>query len=156
MEYLKRFEVLFRITDSNGDVRVCNTAPTLLDSQIEVAEREIGYKFPDDYRSFIFVYSDAGFLDCSSSRGPHPGCFYGMRDNSSTRLLSKWDLYKDYRPSIWVPVCDDVSNGGIVGLQLDGPQRGHVFVARFHDGEFENPIAETFAEFLLSFYLDDR
>lgn len=153
---IKRFEVSFRLCDGNGRPYWANTAPALVDSQIESAEIEIGCPFPTDYRSFISLYSDGFLRSCRSSLGPRPGSFHGLRNDSCERLLTEWRRVKDFHPSVWIPVCDDLSTGGIVGLQLDGPQKGHVFWACFNDGGNESHIAATFAAFLLSLCFDDQ
>lgn len=151
LSHLDQFEVVYKLRSG-----VVNTpATSVTEQEIQAAEREIGNKFPVDYRLFLSKYCDAYFRMCSSTLGPHPGVFFGVRSNSFTSLVEEWRSLGDEFPARLVPICDDAANGGILCVSVAAPDRGTINWILRGDTTIKM-IARDFSSFVSTLYLDDR
>jgi hypothetical protein len=109
--------------------------------RIETVEREIGTRFPEDYREFLLRYN-GGILsevnDCFDHPvGDQPGLlikrFFPAEDSRGNDILSRWRAYWGRVPRNLLPIgSDDFGNLFCIGFR--GVERGQVF---FWDHEQE-------------------
>lgn len=101
--------------------------PPLLVDELEAIEAELGFRFPDDYRSFVTIIGDGGV-------GPGYGLF-PLRKGIAERHRPIYGLDEPYEPPTSVRECQNLEMPGMhlvthdgcayyTGLAVSGPAAG--------------------------------
>lgn len=119
------------------------------ESDVKALEKEIGGRFPEDYRAFIIrnnggtpIPNVFGFYDKARSMEDESGVdrFLSIGINEYFSVERHLTVYSDRIPDDFIPVARD-SGGGLVLVKLKG---GGVY---FWDHEFEADDGEQASEY---------
>ena len=135
---------------------------------LQNAEKIIGVKLPEDYRTFLLTHNggrpepDVGFkfnpirqIDDSMI-----DWFYSIHDGKYSNLIKKFEKYKRYLPNDMLVIANDPGSGWIL-LGIRGNRRGKVYfwVENFDEGLHQDAectnfalVADSFNEFLECLY----
>lgn len=152
-----------------------NSAEKLRAEDITEFENEVGIKFPDDYKAFMFesnggspkedwLYDFFDEVTETENTSVIREFFSLFKDDSvkmsDLRRIYKIMTYEETIPADMLPIDDD-SGGNVIGISLNKDDFGYVyFINHEYDdldtGYFvKSKIAESFSAFLDSLYLDE-